>query len=137
MLLVKDFKIQLQSNDGRYSAKAWNAHCQFQVEDKTSQGAVSKAVQGCLEYTAAKYLEAVCLVCNSTNKIVYKNLPFVEMQKKMSPAEGIPIGDRDDKALVEYEGRLSKLDVEIELCHGFKIVRVVAIREITTVPPMI
>lgn len=132
MLLVKDFKIQLEDAGGGYRAKAWNAHCQFEVEGKTAPETVRKAVQGCLEYVAARYFEAACIVCNSTNKMVYKNLPYLEMEQKISPVAGVPKGEFDNLALVKYEGKISKLDVEVELCHGFKLVRVAAIRPLTT-----
>jgi hypothetical protein len=130
MLLVKDFKVQLTETEGHYQAHAWNAHAQFTCESKSHYYVVQKAVLECLKYHVARYFEAAYIISIGTGLIVYRNLAFTEFEKKL---DGCHWAGNNKNALVTFEGKPAHLDLEVELCHGFRIVRVVAVRFLTTV----
>lgn len=130
MLLVKDFKIELMGDSGKYQARAWNAHSQFICESESPHYVVRKAVLACLEYHVARYFEASYVTNISTGEIVYRNLPFIEFETKLADSNWT---GHNNNALVNYEGQPAHLDLESELCHGFRITRVAAVRFLSTV----
>lgn len=123
MLLVKDFKIQITNQSGKLFARVWNSHAQFMLDGYSMPDIVKEAVQGCLEYHAARYFESTYIQEVSTDKIVYRNLPFIEFAEKVTEVDWTK-----RSTLVQVDGKLAYLDCEYELCHGFRVVRIVAVR---------